>query len=307
MVVRPLLVLPLWLGLAALAFPLRSEAFRVLVADSYREVSGAPAFLPWLEEAYARVFGEPLDRALQRQKARGNPLEAARWAFVLVKRLLPRFSLEEGYEFAYAALKGERQCLLQAVLVQGLLQEAGFSAGVFMVWRNPEGKESNLGHAVAVLRLRGRDYLVDPSEPIPFPRHQGLFVETAEGYRFVVPVYARDGSIVGYRFQGRSLRPEEVRPLSFAFLRSQFYYYRGEQARGGVFAKPPTPTGLKRSLTMLERATALDPKNPLARYVLGLTKRKLRQGGRADLEAAYHLYQAYGHVPEGPARALRTP
>ena len=151
----------------------------LVVADSYREVQGAPPFMPWLEKAYAKAFSEPLEAALARQK---EPLAAARWAFTLVKRLLPHFSLEEGYEFAYAALKGERQCLLQSVLVQGLLEQAGFRAGVYMVWRNPEGKESNLGHAVAVLRLEGRNYLVDPSEPEPFARHLGLFVDTGAGF-----------------------------------------------------------------------------------------------------------------------------
>jgi hypothetical protein len=305
-VARILLALPVALFLPALAFPLHGQEFSTLVQDSYREVRGAPAFLPWLQGAYARAFGASLERALKEEGRRGG-LEAARFAFLLVKRLLPRFSLEEGYEFAYAALKGERQCLLQAVLVQGFLQEMGYEAGVYMVWRNPEGRESKLGHAVAVLRLKGRDYLVDPSEPEPFARHRGLFLDTAAGYRFVEPVYTDGGGIVGYRFQGRVLRPEEVRPLPFAFLRSQFYYYRGEQAKGGVFAKPSTRLGLERSLGMLERAVALDPKNPLALYVLGLTKRKLHRGGQAELEAAFRLYQAFGHVPEGPRRALGLP
>jgi hypothetical protein len=55
----------------------------LLVADSYREVLGAPPFMPWLEKAYAKAFSEPLEAALARQK---EPLAAARWAFTLVKR-----------------------------------------------------------------------------------------------------------------------------------------------------------------------------------------------------------------------------
>jgi hypothetical protein len=273
----------------------------LVVADSYREVLRALPFMPWLEKAYAKAFSESLEAALARQK---EPLAAARWAFTLVKRLLPHFSLEEGYEFAYAALKGERQCLLQSVLVQGLLEQAGFRAGVYMVWRNPEGKESNLGHAVAVLRLEGRDYLVDPSEPEPFARHLGLFVDTRAGYRFAEPVYAQDGAIVGYRIGGQVLAPGLVQPLPFAFVRSQFYYYRGEQARGGLFRKPSTPEGLRRSLAMLEKASSLDPANPLALYALGLVKAKLHLEARGDLERAYRLYLSYGHVPEGPKRAI---
>jgi hypothetical protein len=300
------LALPLGLFLPALAFSLESPEFSTLVQDSYREVPGAPSFFPWLEGAFLRAFATPLEGALRREGAKGGR-EAARFAFRLVKRLLPRFSLEEGYEFAYAAMKGERQCLLQSVLVQGLLQEMGYGAGVYMVWKNPEGRESNLGHAVAVLRLKGRDYLVDPSEPEPFARHLGLFLDTPGGYRFVEPLYDKDGGILAYRLQGRLLRPEEVRPLPFAFLRSQFYYYRGEQARGGVFARPATRQGLERSLKELERAVALDPQNPLALYVLGLTKRKLGLEGEAELRAAYRLYQAFGHVPEGPRRALGLP
>lgn len=190
------------------------------------------------------------------------------------------------------------------MLVQGLLGQAGFHAGVYMVWRNPEGKESNLGHAVAVLRLEGRDYLVDPSEPEPFARHRGLFVATRMGYRFAKPVYAQDGAILGYRIGERVLAPGLIQPLPFAFVRSQFYYYRGEQAKGGLFRKPSTPEGLRRSLAMLERALDLDPANPLALYALGLVKAKLRLDARRDLERAYQLYLSYGHVPDGPKRAL---
>jgi len=74
-----------------------------------------------------------------------------------------------------------------------------------MVWKNPEGRESNLGHAVAVLRLKGRDYLVDPSEPEPFARHQGLFRLAEGAYRFAEPLYGPDGGIQAYRVDGRLL------------------------------------------------------------------------------------------------------
>lgn len=298
----------------ALAFPLESQAFQELVEDSYAQVPGAPPFLDWLKSAYRKAYSPPspgahagdLEKALH-QLAHRPPLEAATWAFHLVKRLLPRFSLEEGYELAYAALKGERQCLLQATLVQGLLEEMGFSAGIYMVWKNPEGRESNLGHAVAVLRLKGRDYLVDPSEPHPFPHHLGVFLSTQEGYRFAEPFYASDGAIIAYRIQGRRWLPEEVQPLPYAFVRSQFYYYRGEQARGGVLKPPRTPPGLARSEAMLRRAVAIDPRNPLARYLLGLTLEKEGKAREAKplLLEAHALYRAYGHVPRSVAAILK--
>lgn len=298
----------------ALAFPLESPAFQRLVKDSYDQVPGAPSFLDWLKSAYRKGFartspgGYPgdLEEAL-RQLSHRPPVEAATWAFQVVKRLLPQFSLEEGYEFAYATLKGERQCLLQATLVQGLLESMGFSAGIYMVWKNPEGRESNLGHAVAVLRLKGKDYLVDPSEPIPFPRHLGVFLNTKEGYRFAEPIYAWDGAIVAYRIHGRRWLPDEVGPLPYAFVRSQFYYYRGEQARGGVLKPPRTPTGLARSEAMLRKAVALDPRNPLARYLLGLTLAKEGRGMEAKslLLEAHALYRAYGHVPRSVAAILK--
>ncbi|MEZ0321398.1 MAG: hypothetical protein ABWJ63_05690 [Thermus sp.] len=297
---RVLAILPLALGLSAWAFSLKDPAFATLVQDSYREVQGAPPFLPWWESAYRRAFGESLEGAMARL-AKAPPLEAAPWAFRVIKGLLPRFSLEEGYEFAYAARKGERQCLLQAVLVQGLLEGAGFRAGVYMVYENPEGKRSNLGHAVAVLRLGKRDYLVDPSEPTPFARHRGLFLVTPRGYRFAEPIYAEDGGILAYRVREGTLPPKAVQPLPFPYLRSQFYYYRGEQAKGGVLRGPRSEEGLARSEAMLRRAVALAPENPLAQHLLALTL--LKEGRRAEartLEAqALALYRDYGWVPPG--------
>ncbi|WP_353513536.1 hypothetical protein [Thermus sp. LT1-2-5] len=301
-------LLALCLSLFARAFPLDSPAFATLVQDSYREVPGAPPFRAWWEEAYRHAFGQTLQEALRRQ-AKAPPLQAATWAFQAIKRLLPRFSLEEGYEFAYAARKGERQCLLQAVLVQGLLEEAGFRAGVYMVYENPEGKRSNLGHAVAVLRLGNRDYLVDPSEPTPFPRHRGLLVATAQGLRFAEPQYGGDGAILAYRTREGTLTPTQVEPLPFAYVRSQFYYYRGEQAKGGVLRGPRSPQGLARSEAMLRKAVALAPENPLALYLLGLALGKEGKAGEAKeaLRRAAALYQTYGWVPPGVEAALSKP
>jgi len=277
-----------------------------LVRGSHREVAGAPPFLPWWEEAFRRAFPEDVRSALNRQ-AHAPPLESAPWALRVIKRLLPRFRLEEGYEFAYAALKGERRCLLPAVLVQGMLSSMGLTSGVYTVYESPEGKRSNLGHAVAVLRLGKGDYLMDPSEPTPFPKHRGPFVATPKGLRFAEPQHAPDGAIVGYRTREGTLTPDPVAPLSFPYLRSQFYYYRGEQAKGGVFRGPSTPEGLPRSEAMLRKAVALAPENPLAQYVLGPTLRKegRLEEARVTLERARRLYETAGFVPPGVEAALK--
>jgi len=164
-----------------------------------------------------------------------------------------------------------------------------------------------LGHAVAVLRLPQGDLLVDASDPTPFVEHRGLFARTTGGYRFLRPVYGSGHVISAYVDVGRgqSLKPREVAPLPFSFLRSQFYYYRGEQAPGGFLGRPPTPEGLARSEAYLRRALALEPQNPLATYVLGLVLRKAHreEEARPLLERAVKLYEKAGYLPPGPRSA----
>ncbi|WP_243029523.1 hypothetical protein [Thermus altitudinis] len=108
---------------------------------------------------------------------------------------------------------------------------------------------------------------------------------------------------MAYRIQGKRRFPPEVKPLPYAFVRSQL----GEQALGGVLKPLRTPSGLARSEAMPRRAVALDPQNPLARYLLGLTLAKERKGTEAKslLLEAHALYRAYGHVPRGVAAILQ--
>ncbi len=228
-----------------------------------------------------------------------------------MKAVIPKFSLERGFEFANTVRLGERQCLLQSVLISGVLQQLGLRSGVAMVWRNERGQESNLGHVVTVLRLTGgRDVLVDASDKSPFMRHQGLLVRDTAGpgapYRFVRPRYADDDTITAYTAGKDVLGPAKVGLLDAAYVRSQFDYYRGERAPGG-FIGPSTPEGLTRSARFLERAVKLSPANPLATYVLGHVYRK--QGrlelARRQYELAGRLYRAAGHVPAGVADALK--
>ncbi len=309
-------------------YPYRGAVFTQFIADSYHEApSGSvPEFYVWFEDAYARssaVLGG-IPRLQDALAARGRGITAARdaheraqaefdtavWLYRVIKATIPRFSLSRGYEFVYTVRYGERQCLLQSVLVAGLLQSIGIDAGTYMVWKNIAGQESNNGHAVPVVRLAdGRDVEIDPSEPEPVATHQGLFaVDGRTGtYRFVEPRFERDGFISGYRIPdtGAMLPLRDIRPLTVAFLRSQFYYYRGEQVQGGVVNGPATPLGLQRAVRYLERAQQLEPRNPLAVYVLGRVY--LRQGRTEEAKRqyvrGYRLYVQFGHVPEGPRTA----
>lgn len=306
-------------------YPYRSAAFDEFVADSYREVpSQVQPFYTWWEKAYTQhpkvwledhktLSGAMETRRKELADARGGAktqleLQTAAWLHKLVKTLIPRFSLERGFEFVHTVGLGERQCLLQSVLIAGMMQQMGLDAGVMMVWKNPQGQESNNGHAVTVLRLPdGRDVLVDASDPEPFIRHQGLFAydPTGHGYRFVEPVYAGD-FITGYRVRlsGERVKPSLLHPLGTNFLRSQFYYYRGERVPGG-FIGPSNPKGLAASARFLEQAIYYDPQNPLPVYVLGhvYAKQGKREAARKQYLEGYRLYRAFGYVPAGPQAA----
>ncbi len=311
-------------------YPFGSGEFSVFINDSYRETpsTGLAPFEDWFAASFARApaglaangtrnLQEALTARAATVRAAGNPAEragretsAGNWLHGVIKTLIPRFSLERGFEFAYTVKNGERQCLLQSVLIAGLLQRMGIDAGVYMVWRNPGGQESNNGHAVTVIkRADGRDLLIDASERAPIALHQGLFV--ADGrtgtYRFVTARYDQEGAIIAYApADGRPyLRPPSVRPLDVTFLRSQFYYYRGEQAPGGFLGKPPTPDGLATSTHFLRLAARINPRNPLPVYVLGHVYRKKGQVDVANTQfaAGYGLYVRYGHVPPGPRAA----
>lgn len=310
-------------------YPYGSPAFAQFVRDSEREAPepGVSEFTRWWEDRYAANDKAQLGgqrgpswqsalgarrkelAAVRGEKRVALERDTAAWLHRAVKAIIPNFSLERGFEFTSTAARGERQCLLQSVLIAGALQNLGLSAGVVMVWRNEKGQESNLGHAVTLLRLSsGEDLLVDASDPQPFMRHSGLLLrDQAGGEHFLTPHYTGTSSIDGYRAEGGGAQAVSgVAPLSTAFLRSQFYYYRGERAPGGFLGKPPTAQGLAASARFLERAQALDPHNPLAVYVLGHVYR--RQGrlseARAQFRKGYALYLQDGHVPDGPKAAF---
>jgi hypothetical protein len=305
-------------------YPYQGERFRLLVDDSFqtRGKGEAKDFYLWMDKAFRDYQAKQpggrqlilkdwlreqtgnLGKIASSDKKSEAEIALAAGLHKMIKAVIPHFSLERGFEFHNVIAYGERQCFLQAVLIAGLLQEAGVEAGVVMVYRNIQGATSNNGHAVTLVKLPdGNDLVVDASEPEPFPRHQGLFAKTSD-YIYLTPIYAGSSPrIVAYQTGagGRRLACRQVKTLDFAFLRSQFYYYRGERAPGGILAKKPTPAGLKASLQALRTAVTLCPENPLAVYMLGRVC--YAQGdyrpARSYLARAQGLYARFGWVPQG--------
>jgi hypothetical protein len=130
-----------------------------------------------------------------------------------------------------------------------------------------------------------------------------------DGFRYVEPVFEpRSQRIQAYRLtSGKGqITPSQVRPLDVQFLRSQFWYYRGERTPGALLSPRKTASGLARSARNLEQSLRYCPGNPLAAYMLG--RAYLLQGKRgqaaATLAQAKALYGRYGWTPPGPAQYL---
>lgn len=310
----------------------RDEAFTGFVTDSYQvQGSGEPEdFYNWLEAHYLEsptrrdgdanaTLVEVLDQqreALQEisdSAARATAeMEFGGWMHKMVKAVIPRFSLDRGFEFFNTVRYGERQCFLQSVLIAGMLQRAGMDAGVAMVSRNIEGVETNNGHAVVVLkRSDGTDVLVDASDPTPHVRQQGLYLKIGSDYRYLTPAYTgASGIIAGYTIVGAGdkIAAPKVRTLDIAFLRSQFSYYRGERAPGGIVATKLTPAGLEASTRYLKESIELCPENPLSLYQLGRVY--MKQGRQAEARKQIGLacaaYNRAGWLPSGPRNMRQT-
>jgi hypothetical protein len=312
---------------ATQAYPFGSSQFTQFVNDSERvaPVTNAPNFQSWWRERFKQnphpdLPGDTLEAALEARgktiRAESDPSKRAQLEsqtgaqlHALVKKLIPKFSLERGFELTNTVTKLERQCLLQSVLIAGMLQRAGIDAGAVMVWKNQTGGISNLGHVVVVLkRSDGLDILVDASDPTPFMRHAGLFGLVNGKLQFVMPTFSADATISGYMTvkDSRAIKPLEFQTLSNAYLRSQFFYYRGERASGGFMGNPSTPAGLEESAKFLRESIKLEPNNPLAEYVLGHVYRKLGRMDEAKVQytKGYGLYLEQGFVPQGPQEAM---
>lgn len=298
--------------------------FNAIAAESYKMAGLSGDFTGWLRDAYAKAGvpladGKSLDDALAARKAQlaaaKTPQEkdalardTGAWAHKFIKKVVPKFSLERGFEFANIVKTGERQCLLQSTIIAGLLQKAGLDAGLVMVWKSMSGQESNLGHVTSVLRLPSGagDVQVDASEPEPFATHQGVLAWVGGDYRFLAPQFGKGGVITAYaRSDGKgSVKPTAVGFLSLNYVRSQYDYYRAERAIGGILGTgtgKSTPDGLKISETFLRRVLSQEPRNALAASVLGSVLRK--QGRTPEAQDQYRkaasLYATEGHTPAG--------
>lgn len=308
-------------------YPYSSPAFTRFLADSCRRTgTGTPSqFYQWLEKAYrTQNTGKPGSSATlaallvsEKQKIARLPdanqktqreLAVATQLHRLVKKAMPNFSLQEGFEFTNSVSKGERQCLLQSVLLAGLLQAMKVDAGVVMINRSLTGTVSNNGHCAALIHLsNGQDVFLDASDPKPFVRHLGLFgVES--GYRFLTPVFqGATPRIVGYTVVGTGgkIAPRQLRFLDAAFLRSQFDYYRGERTVGGLLSPPANWAGLEKEAALLRSSIKLCPQNPLPVYMLGRVY--LREARPAPtkrwISQALTLYNRQGWTPSGALEA----
>lgn len=245
-----------------------------------------------------------------RQRARKQHALAA-WLHATVKKALPNYDLEHGFELAYAARDRQRQCLMGSLLISSLLQAAGVDAGMMMMNQNVDGEFTNNTHVVAVMKLaNGNDAVVDASYGWVNVAHRGLMGMDSDGrYRYVRPIYTPDGGeIMAYREEPtrRQQSTKDVRPLDAAFALSQIYYYRGERTPGGVLAKRTSREGLDRSVRFFDASLALAPRNPLPAYMLA--KAYELQGRREDAFRQYtharNLYGQAGWTPDEVSRAL---
>ena len=261
---------------------------------------GIDGYLKSEAKRIARI-ASPSDRAAAQT-------ELATTVFRIVKKAMPRFSLDRGFEFPATVRVGERQCLLQSVVAAGLLQKAGVPAGIAMVWKSERGGVSNLGHCIAIVRLAdGADRTLDLSSDaktkfVPDLPHQGLFLADASGYRFVEPQYDSTRRIQSYLLTGtgKTVKPSEMRLLDTAFVRSQFYYYRGERAPGHLIWNPLVPESLPRAVQALNRSIQECPQNPLSMYMLGkaLAWQGKKDEATAKFVEAHRLYRSQGRVPD---------
>jgi len=316
--------LVLALGLSASVFsfafstepklPWDSKAFNAFVNDSYRVHGGrSSGFFSYMDTRAKALYKMSVSDFLAHEKRvllkapdanrRSAEADAARHIHAFVKKTIPKFSLDRGFEFFYTERNGERQCFLQSVIVIAMMQEIGLRAGLAMVNANEKGEESFNGHAVAVLHVSdGTDRLVDCSEPYPFAAHQGLYMRDAKGsYAYVRPEYSvKDARIVAYRDlrTGKIVPPVKCQGVDENFLKSMFDYYRGERYVSGLLDPKATTEGLKGSLKFLLRSTQDSNDNPLAWAMLGKTYEKLGQTAQAMpcYRKAYDLGKADGWI-----------
>lgn len=301
-----------------------SKTFLGFVKDSFREVRGNSSdFFQAFESSFKGVSGktpsafvDSVAQKLRTSKSESAKIQAeielGRDLHRFIKKSIPKFSLDRGFEFYQTTRLGERQCFLQAVLIASLMQRAKVDAGVVMVYSNERGELSNNGHAVTLVRLSAPLCLVvDASERHTFATHRGLFVRWSKGgYKFLRPHYST-GALPTFAAAGMQSAPvtvalSDIQMLDVLFLKSQFDYYRGERAPNGFLAKKATPAGLATSKRYLLRATQLNSQNPLAVYILGRVEERLGEKSLAakSYQNAIALYAKFGWTPGGVKESL---
>jgi len=315
------------------SYPYKSNKFNILLEDSYKETTKVKAseFYLWMEDAYKNSsFHYPEKESLafkdllnyqkeyliniisSTDKKAEEEMKISAWFHRLIKTIIPKFSLSRGFEFSNVVKYGERQCFLQSVLIASLLQYIGIPAGVVMVYKNIKGEETNNGHAIVIVKLADKkDIIVDASDKEPFVKHQGLFMRVSNGnYLYVNPVYEENGAKILYYKEassGKEIDVSNIKTLDFNFIRSQFYYYRGERVTGGLFEGRKSKEGLEQASKFLKKSINFCPQNPLAVYMLGIV---LKAEGKTDeglklIGDAYKLYVQYGWVPQGVKDSLK--
>jgi hypothetical protein len=312
--------------------PYGSAAFDQLVADSNRTTGvGTPEeFRAWMNKSFLRaargsgfaegagtwedvirINADSLGAIADPEQRAQRELALGAWLHGAVKKALPNYNLERGFELANVPRRQERQCLMQSLLITSSLQAMGVDAGLAMVNRNADGQYTNNAHVVALVKLsNGRDALVDGSYRTPLVAHQGLMVMMPKGgLRYVRPVYTRDyRQIASYLvLPGLSEAPTEaVRPMGIGFVRSQIDYYRGERIPGGVLAKEASAAGLEGSVRFFRSSLENCPTNPLPAFMLGLACEKAgrRKEAREQFITAHRLYVQAGWVPFAVQEAL---
>ena len=287
------------------SYPYGGSTFQGFVDDSFLccKTPDPGKFYREMDDEFLKLTGGKVEAWIKAKKG-SDPIKTGEELHRLVKKSIRKFSLDRGFEFANVVTTGERQCFLQSVLIAGILQEAGFDAGVAMVWKNIAGQTTNNGHAVCVLRTDSKHLVVvDASEPMPFPTHQGLFLlnKQSKHYAFVLPNYLPDARIDSFKLNGQqnAIDPSQFDFLDTPFLLSQFDYYRGERAVGGILDPRANSAGLKASQSYFEKAERECANNPLVVWMLSRTFRKQGDDGAADsaLGRAKGLYRSFGWMP----------
>lgn len=241
----------------------------------------------------------------------GMEMSCARGVHRMVKSVIPRFSLQRGYEFTSVPRYGERQCFLQSVLIAGLFQLMDMKAGLVMVYRNEKGEESNNGHAVVLLRLSdGHDIIVDASEPRPFATHKGLFCNDYRGNRYVKPVFVSGSEMIaGYQQESddEPIERETIGALDITFINSQFDVYRGEWVNGSLHSGRKSRQGLESAVRYFRRSVNTCRNNPAAVYMLARALEELNNNdeARRQFRKACELYSECGWFYKGQKEKMK--